>query len=282
MAVEKKFVEEGLKKARLNEFLASKLERAGYGGMVINRTPQGTQITIFAEKPGMVIGKQGKTIKKLTSDVKQYQLDNPQIEVKEVEKPELNAQMMANRLASALERGWYFRKAGQSTLQQIMDAGALGCEVILAGKLTGPRKRTQKFIAGYIKHSGNAAEEIVDRGFAIAKRKLGIIGVKVRIIPPGVKLPDFFALKGPGEGAVMTPTVEVPRLDRGAEIVEELLGEGKVVVADAEPPEPPVEDAILELDEAVEKAVLGKADAEDDAPAGSAEAGPAKDEDGSA
>ena len=85
---EKKFVEDGLKKARLNDFLASKLERAGYGGMVINRTPQCTQITIFAEKPGMVIGKSGKTIKKLTSDVKQFKLDNPQIEVKEVEKPE--------------------------------------------------------------------------------------------------------------------------------------------------------------------------------------------------
>jgi small subunit ribosomal protein S3 len=208
----------------------------------------------------MVIGKSGKTIKKLTSDVKQFQLDNPQIEVKEVEKPELNAQMMANRLASSLERGWYFRKAGNSTLQQIMDAGALGCEVILAGKLTGPRKRTQKFIEGYIKHSGKAAEEIVDRGFAVAKRKLGIIGVKVRIVPPGVTLPDYFVLKSELEEAALAETDEsgeAEKQDRGEEIVEELLGED-VKTEDAAKDEQPPMEMVTELDKAVEAAVTDK------------------------
>jgi len=262
MAAERKFVEDGLKKARLNDFFASRLERAGYGGMQVNRTPQGTQITIFAEKPGMVIGKQGKTIKKLTSDVKQFKLDNPQIEVKEVEKPELNAQMMANRLASALERGWYFRKAGNSTLQQIMDAGALGCEVILAGKVTGPRKRTQKFIKGYIKHSGKAVDEIVDKGFAVAKKKLGIIGVKVRIVPPGVKLPDFFTVNSDMEEAAAASdgAEEAEKQDRGEEIVEELLGGGKETESKESDGQPAgaVDD---ELDKAVEQAAK-----DDDAP----------------
>jgi small subunit ribosomal protein S3 len=101
---------------------------------------------------------------------------------------------MAQRLANALERGWYFRKAGQSTLQRVMDTGALGCEVILAGKLTGPRSRTEKFLAGYIKHCGKPAEELVTKGYAVAKRKLGIIGVKVLIVPPGVRLPDDIRL----------------------------------------------------------------------------------------
>ena len=59
MAVEKKFVQEGLTKALVNEYLSEELERAGYGGMVMNRTPMGTQITVYAEKPGMVIGKGG-------------------------------------------------------------------------------------------------------------------------------------------------------------------------------------------------------------------------------
>jgi small subunit ribosomal protein S3 len=260
MAVEKKFVEDGLKKARLNDFLASRLERAGYGGMVINRTPQGTQITIFAEKPGMVIGKSGKTIKKLTSDVKQFKLDNPQIEVKEVEKPELNAQMMANRLASALERGWYFRKAGNSTLLQIMDAGALGCEIVLAGKLTGPRKRTQKFVEGYIKHSGKAAEEIVDKGFAVAKKKLGIIGVKVRIVPPGVKLPDYFTLQSELDeiaAAKSGDSQEAEKQDRGEEIVEELLGEDAKKETGESPEQKDVK-GDEELDKAVEKAAVSK------------------------
>ncbi|NYT00870.1 MAG: 30S ribosomal protein S3 [Methanocellales archaeon] len=193
MAIEKKFVQDGLKKAMMNECFMKRLSRSGYGGMNITRTPMGTQITIYAEKPGMVIGRAGKTIRKLTQDLDtQFNLDNPQIDVQEVEKPELNAQMMATGLANALERGWYFRKAGRSTLQRIMGAGALGCEIIISGKLTGPRKRLEKFLDGYIKHSGESVEQIVDEGYAIATKKLGTIGIKVRIVPPGVKLPDDF------------------------------------------------------------------------------------------
>jgi small subunit ribosomal protein S3 len=139
----------------------------------------------------MIIGKSGKTIRRVTRELDaNFKLDNPQLDVQEIEVPELNAQIMAQRLANALERGWYFRKAGQSTLQRVMDAGALGCEIILAGKLTGPRSRTEKFLAGYIKHCGKPAEELVMKGYAVAKRKLGIIGVKVLLVPPGVRLPD--------------------------------------------------------------------------------------------
>ncbi len=193
MAIEKKFVQEGLKKAMMNECFMKRLTRSSYGGMNITRTPMGTQITIYAEKPGMVIGRAGKTIRKLTQDLDtQFNLDNPQIDVQEVEKPELNAQMMATGLANALERGWYFRKAGRSTLQRIMSAGALGCEIIISGKLTGPRKRVEKFLAGYIKHAGESVEQIVDEGYAVAIKKLGVIGIKVRIVPPSVELPDDF------------------------------------------------------------------------------------------
>ncbi len=195
MAIEKKFIEEGLRRSQMNEYFIRELERAGYGGMEINRTPLGTHITIYAEKPGMIIGKSGKTIRRVTRELDTlFKLDNPQLDVQEIEIPELNAQIMAQRLATALERGWYFRKAGQSTLQHIMDAGALGCEIILAGKLTGPRSRTEKFLAGYIKHCGKPAEELVDKGYAVAKRKLGTIGVKVLMVPPGIKLPDDIRL----------------------------------------------------------------------------------------
>ena len=202
MAVEKKFVQEGFKKAMIDEFFLEKLERAGYGGMEINRTPMGTQITIRAEKPGMIIGKAGKSIRRYTKDLDmRFKMDNPQIDVQEVKRPELNAQMMASRLANALERGWYFRKAGQSTLQRIMDSGAMGVEIVIAGKLTGPRKRTEKFVAGYIKHCGKPVEELVDVGYARAKKKLGIIGVKVRIMPPGAVLPDKIAIEAPAVAA---------------------------------------------------------------------------------
>jgi small subunit ribosomal protein S3 len=198
MSVEKKFVAEGISKALVNEYLAEELERAGYGGMVMNRTPMGTQITVYAEKPGMVIGKGGKLIRKITRDLdRKFHLDNPQIDVQDVGRGDLNGRVVANRLASSLERGWYFRKAGQSMMRRVMDAGALGCEIVISGKLTGPRSRTEKFISGYIKHSGKPAIDLVDKGYSVAVKKLGVIGCQVRIIPPDVRLPDDFQIQKP-------------------------------------------------------------------------------------
>ncbi len=195
MAVERKFVQQGLNKARIGEYFTEQLDRAGYAGMEINRTPVGTQVRVFAEKPGMVIGKGGKLVRRLTNDLSQlYDVDNPQIEVQNVDVPELNAQLMASRLASALERGWYFRKAGHSTLRRIMESGALGCRIVLAGKLTGPRSRIEKIVEGYIVHAGKPAEEIVHHGFATAVRKLGTIGCSIQIVLPDTVLPDVFNL----------------------------------------------------------------------------------------
>ena len=191
--IERIFVEEGIKKVRMDEYFRTELERAGYGGMDIKRTPMGTQITVNVEKPGMIIGKDGRRIKRLTEDiVRRQELDNPQIDVQPIAVPELNAQLMANRLAKLIERGWHFRRAGRSTLQRIMDRGALGCEIIMSGKLKGPRGRMEKMVAGYIKHCGSIAEEIVDKGYSIAMKKAGVIGVRVWIVPPDSKIPDAF------------------------------------------------------------------------------------------
>ncbi len=195
MAVERKFVAEGVRKARVEKYLVKELKRAGYGGMDIARTPLGTQVTIFAEKPGIVIGKGGKLVRQLTQDLAtQYGVESPQIEVQQVSNPSFNAQIMAERLANALERGWYFRKAGTSIIRRVMDSGALGCEVIIAGKLTGARARTQKFSEGYIKHAGEPSNTVVEKGYAVAIKKLGVIGVQVKLVPPDAKLPDHFEL----------------------------------------------------------------------------------------
>jgi small subunit ribosomal protein S3 len=97
---------------------------------------------------------------------------------------------MARKLANSLERGWKFRRSGHSTVQKIMGAGAKGCQVIIAGKLTGERHRTAKFTAGHIKHSGETANIWMDEGYATALTKPGILGVKVMIMNPDAKLPD--------------------------------------------------------------------------------------------
>ena len=222
MAVERKFVAEGVRKARVEKYLVKELKRAGYGGMDIARTPLGTQVTIFAEKPGIVIGKGGKLVRQLTQDLATtYGVESPQIEVQQVANPSYNAQIMAERLANALERGWYFRKAGTSIIRRVMDAGALGCEVIIAGKLTGARARTQKFVEGYIKHSGEPSNTVVEKGYAVAIKKLGIIGVQVKLVPPDAKLPDHFVLLEQKKEKQAKPAVSVTAVGDEMEDVPE-------------------------------------------------------------
>ncbi len=223
MAVERKFVAEGVRRARVEKHLKKELKRAGYGGMDLQRTPLGTQVTIFAEKPGIVIGKGGKLVRQLTQDLAtDFAVESPQIEVQQVPNPNFNAQIMAERLANALERGWYFRKAGQSIIRRVMDAGALGCEVIIAGKLTGARARTQKFSEGYIKHSGEPVNTIVEKGYAVAVKKLGVIGVQVKIIPAGAKIPDHFEVTAKREKPEKKG-IEIPVVTVGEEMEEEDL-----------------------------------------------------------
>ena len=222
MAVERKFVAEGARRARVEKHLVKELKRAGYGGMDLQRTPLGTQVTIYAEKPGIVIGKGGKVVRQLTQDLaNDFGVESPQIEVQQVPNPSFNAQIMAERLANALERGWYFRKAGSSIIRRVMESGALGCEVIIAGKLTGARARVQKFTEGYIKHSGEPVNTIVEKGFAVAIKKLGVIGVQVRIIPPDSKLPDHFEMIVPKQKLVRKQEIAITPI--GEEIEEEDL-----------------------------------------------------------
>src|SRR2546430_534619 len=195
---DKRIIVENLRRVLLKEYVMSETRRAGFGGLDIQRTPMGTRVTLLAERPGLVIGRKGGAIKSLTEAVeRQFKFDNPQIEVQEVGSPALNAQIMAEKLANALERGWHFRRAGHSTVRRIMEAGAKGCLVVIAGKLTGQRHRTEKFKAGHIKYCGEPRNLWMDRGFAAAKLKPGIIGVTVEIMDPRAKLPDEVEIKQP-------------------------------------------------------------------------------------
>jgi len=245
MADEMEFIEQGLQRSQIDEFFADELARAGYGGMELAPTPMGMQIVLKAEKPGMVIGKGGKNIRKITTQLEErFDLEDPQIDVQEVDEPDLNAQIVADRLANALERGWYFRKAGHTTIDRIMEAGALGAEIVLSGKVTGNRGRVEKFNRGYIKHNGEPAEEIVDHGKGVAVMKLGTIGVSVKIIPPEAKLPDDFEIH---EDADIEDLV-VDEEEAGEELEELLEGEGEDAEAEeATEPDAADEAAVEEI-----------------------------------
>ena len=261
MADEHQFIEDGLQRSQIDEFFADELGRAGYGGMDVAKTPMGTQIVLKAEKPGMVIGKGGKNIRKVTRELEErFNLDDPQIDVQEVDEPDLNARIVADRLANALERGWYFRKAGHTTIDRIMESGALGAEIVLSGKVTGARSRVEKFNRGYIKHNGEPAQEIVDEGQGVAVMKLGTIGVTVKIIPPGAELPDDFEIH---EDVDVEPVEQVAE----SEGVEALLEEEPEEIPDVgeadeevEVPDEAPEDVIDE--EVVEEVIEEEAESE--------------------
>lgn len=196
--MEKNFVTEGLKRTKIDEYLEKELERAGYGGMDIHVTPLGTMVVVYAERPGMVIGRGGKTVRQITQNLKtKFDLDNPQVEVKEVDVPELNARIMAAKIANMLQRGMHFRRVAYSTIRRIMGAGAQGVEVTISGKIRGSRSAVAKFVEGYIKKCGEPADRFVEEGFAIAPLKPGVLGIVVRIMPPEAVLPDKVDILAP-------------------------------------------------------------------------------------
>jgi small subunit ribosomal protein S3 len=159
--------------------------------MDIQVTPLGTMVVVYAERPGMVIGRGGKTVRAITQTLKNnFELDNPQVEVKEVDVPELNPKIMASKIASMLQRGMHFRRVAYSTIRRIMGAGAQGVEVTISGKIRGSRSAVAKFVEGYIKKCGEPATRFVKEGFSTVQLKPGVLGIFVRIMPPDAVLPD--------------------------------------------------------------------------------------------
>jgi len=241
--VERVIIKQGMKRTSLEAFLEKELERAGYGGVEIKRVPMGTRIALYVERPGIVIGRKGRSIKDLTDVLeKEYGIEHPQVEVVEIKTPELSAPVMAKRLAFMLERGINFRRAGHIILRRIMHAGARGAEIVISGKISGERHRSDRFYDGYLKKAGEPALKLVSYGFAVAKLKPGVLGVKVRIMPPGVRLPDeikFKEEKAEPKPAEAKPAEPAPLAE---EVTEEIAAEA--------PEEKPEEAAVKEPEEA--------------------------------
>ena len=215
-------LKERVRRVQVHDYVQKKTSRAGFGGLSIQRTPLGTHVRIAAERPGLVIGRKGSDIQRLTEELeRKFGYENLQVEAGEVNNFALNPLIMAAKVANALERGWNYRRAGNSMLQRIMDSGARGCQITIAGKLTGLRHRTEKFLSGHIKFCGETALELMDVGIAQAKLKPGTIGVKVAIMRPDAKLPDEIEVTQLPE-----PVVEVKE-EESAEEAEESAEETK-------------------------------------------------------
>ena len=206
MTIVRELLKERVRRVQVHDHVQKRTTRAGFVGISIQRTPLGTHVRIAAERPGLVIGRKGSDIQRLTEELeRKFGYENLQVEAGEVTRFALNPLIMAAKVANALERGWNYRRAGNSMLQRVMDAGARGCQITIAGKLTGLRHRTEKFLSGHIKFCGEPALELMDIGIAQAKLKPGTIGVKVAIMKPDAVLPAEITVVKPVEAVVETP-----------------------------------------------------------------------------
>lgn len=178
--------------AELDEFFERELRDAGYGGLEVQKSPVGTTLKVYVARPGLAIGRRGTGIKELTDKVgAKFGLPNPQIAVSEVTNPELNARIMAGRIAQIVSRGTAFRRAAMWTVNNIMSAGAAGVEVSVRGKLRSDRSHGEKYRAGVVPKSGDTAERSVSDATTDVLLKLGLYGIKVKIALKDALPPDF-------------------------------------------------------------------------------------------
>jgi small subunit ribosomal protein S3 len=223
--IERKFVAERLKEYQIQEFISETLRNVGHSHTKLIRTPLGEKIIIFASRPGLVVGKSGENIKKLTQAIKQkFKLENPQIEISEVENPSLDAQIVAERIASTMERFGVqkFKAIAHKMMEEVMNAGALGIEIRISGKVPSARAKSWRFYSGYLKKCGDIAVSGVKKAYSIAKLKPGIVGIKVNIMPPDVRLPDRIAkMKDADELAQQDADAGVKAAKAGAEKASE-------------------------------------------------------------
>ncbi|MBI2545582.1 30S ribosomal protein S3 [Candidatus Woesearchaeota archaeon] len=191
--IEKRFISQKMKEVLVQEFVAESMRRAGVSHTRMFKTPLGEKIVVYATKPGMVVGKKGESIKNLTRVLKKrFNLENPQIELSDVSNPNLDPQIISERIASSLERFGTskFKGIGHKTMGDVMGAGALGVEIKVSGKIPSARAKSWRFYQGYLKKCGDIAISGVRTAYAAAQLKTGTVGIQVRIMPPDIKLPD--------------------------------------------------------------------------------------------
>jgi small subunit ribosomal protein S3 len=179
---ERIFIKKAKEHVGLEEFIRKAVGSAKCGKIDIQYTPLGTRIIIHTTTPGLVIGADGEKIRGIVKQLAEMGIENPQIDTQRIEQPDLDPNIVAQTIASALERQVAAKKLGNMYTERIMAAGAVGCEIVIAGKLAGDRSRKLRFTAGYLKKCGKPAETDVVTGYAVAFTKAGNIGVTVNIM----------------------------------------------------------------------------------------------------
>ena len=216
--IEREFVAQRTKEYQIKKFIEEKLQGVGISQIRLKKIPMGEKIILETSRPSLIVGKRGVNIREMTKTLKhKFRLENPQIEITEVKDIFLDPQIVADRIAGALERYGLsrFKGVGHKMMEQVMNSGAKGVEVVIAGKVPSARARSWRFYKGYLKKCGDIAIVGVRKAQATALLKTGIVGIKVAIMPPNLRLPDH---------------IEV--LQEATQVIEELAAEKEQKAAD--------------------------------------------------
>ncbi|MCE4623544.1 MAG: 30S ribosomal protein S3 [Caldisphaeraceae archaeon] len=237
--IKKYFLYQAMQRTRIDEYLAKNFYTAGYAGIQLIQSGLGTRVHIYAERPALIIGRRGSTIKRLQKVFqKVFGLQNPQVTVSQPDDMELNARVQAFRVVRSLEMGYHFRRVAMATLRRIMENGALGAEIIISGKLTNERAKFEKLQVGKIIKTGEAVDSYVERAVAHAKLPQGIYGVQILIVKPEASTPD----------------IEEKPEEEVKSAIESMIESGEVVEEGGEGPEK-VEEMIEEISREEESGV---------------------------
>jgi small subunit ribosomal protein S3 len=225
--IERKILHGKLRDFQVNETLEDSLSKVGFSSSKLTKTPLGEKITIVASRPGLIVGRKGSNIKALTKTLKsKFKLENPQIEIEEVTNQSLDPKIIAEKIQSALERFGTkkFKGVGHKSMEDVMNAGALGVEILISGKIPSQRAKRWRFYKGYLKKSGDIAVSKVATAYAAANLKSGTVGIQVRIMLPDTWLPDRVDVKkaeaAPEQQEVVEEVTEEELVDEGTEAGE--------------------------------------------------------------
>lgn len=229
--IERKFIQSRLKEFQVQEYLTANLKRVGHSHTKIQKSPLGDKVIIYASRPGLIIGRQGSNIKLLTKTLKnKFKLENPQIEINEVEKPNTDAQIVAEGIANNLEAygSQRFKGIGHKVMTDVLRSGAVGVEILISGKIPSSRAKRWRFYAGYLKKCGNIAVTDVKTAYASARLKTGVVGIIVKIMPANIRLPyDIRLIEEAIESAVVEEVEEFSETFEVEETIEVKAKEDK-------------------------------------------------------
>ncbi|MEC8220520.1 MAG: 30S ribosomal protein S3 [Nanoarchaeota archaeon] len=191
--IERKIVDDRITEFAVEKYLRESLRDVPIERTTYDKTPLGERITIYTSAPGLVIGREGSNIKKVTKNLREeFGFENPQVKIGEVKDPSLSAPIVAKTIANALERfgSQKFKLTAFKAIQSTMYAGAMGIEIRITGKIPSSRAKSWLFNKGYLKKTGYVSDFLVDHAKDHVTLKTGVVGIKVSIMKPNTPLPD--------------------------------------------------------------------------------------------